>query len=307
MNEKSLTIRLLRLGARISAVFAPGLAARWLERLFLSPMRWPTPAREVDWVAGARRCALPFDGGRNLPVLSWGSGPTVLLVHGWSGRGSQLGAFVAPLVAQGFRVVSFDAPGHGQADGKQTALPEIARATAKVAELVGPVDAVIAHSLGTAATTIAVANGLPVKRLIYISPPENPGVYLYRVARFLGFGDGVARRTQARIEQRFGGQFSDVRAEVLAPALNVPLLVIHDQDDVEVPHQEGIDLVNVWSGAALMTTQGLGHRRILRAPEVVNAVVSFLSAPGASSLEESAAKSSGVLPLSAPSLAGALA
>jgi hypothetical protein len=46
-----------------------------------------------------------FDHARRLPVYSWGSGPTILLAHGWSGRGSQLGAFVEPLVEQGFRLV----------------------------------------------------------------------------------------------------------------------------------------------------------------------------------------------------------
>ncbi len=188
MTINSTTVRIINTLARISTTLSPYLAARWLEHLFLSPSRWTTPPREVAWISTAQRSSVCFDETRKLPLFTWGSGPTVLLVHGWSGRGSQMGAFAEPLVKLGFRVVTFDAPGHGIADGRLSGLSEIAIAIERVASRVGPLHAIVAHSVGTAAATIALSRGLSVERLVYIAPPENPGDHLYRAARFLGFG-----------------------------------------------------------------------------------------------------------------------
>ena len=125
--EKSTTVRpplaARALGAALRTAdrVSPRLAAAWTERLFLTPRRHPVPARERDWLAGARWGELRLDG-RRLPTWSWGEGPPVVLAHGWEGRGSQLGAFVAPLVAAGRRVVAFDAPAHGGSPGRTTNL-----------------------------------------------------------------------------------------------------------------------------------------------------------------------------------------
>src|SRR4051794_24309576 len=65
-------------------------------------------------------CSTIENGGLAVPVYTWGdarASHVVLLVHGWEGRAGQLAAFVPALTSQGFRVVSFDAPGHGAAPG----------------------------------------------------------------------------------------------------------------------------------------------------------------------------------------------
>src|SRR5262245_14171103 len=104
--------RLLVAGLGGLSHLAPGVAARLAERLFLTPPRHPAPDRERDLLAVARTGVVRVNGGR---VRTWtlGAGPRILLVHGWGGRGGQLGAFVEPLVARGFSVVWFDGPAHG--------------------------------------------------------------------------------------------------------------------------------------------------------------------------------------------------
>ena len=65
---------------------------------------------------------------------------------------------------------------------------------------------------------------------------------------------------------------------VLAPALTQPLLVVHDRGDAEIPWQHGTALARAWPGAELLMTEGLGHRRVLRDPDVVAASVAFVAA-----------------------------
>lgn len=277
MHQKSTAVRIIRSLAPIASTLVPSLAARGLERLFITPIKQARPPREEAWIATAQRSSVRFDTERTLAVYSWGKGPTVLLIHGWAGRGSQLGAYVAPLRARGFRVVTFDAPAHGESDGRTCALPEFATAVERVAQAMGPIDAIISHSLGTAAATLAVSRGLQPRSLVYIAPPEDPGGYLARAARELGMSRDVASRTQQRLERRYGLKFDHARGEALAPRMRVPLLVIHDEEDTEVPYREGQRLTARWEGAELMTIHGQGHRRIVRADEVVQAGVRFVA------------------------------
>lgn len=273
MHNSGTIVRIIKIIARSSNRVAPTLAARLLERLFLTPYGSSGPDRNKGPMAEADLDWLPFDDRRRLPVYSWGQGEPILLVHGWSGRAAHLTPFVKPLLNRGCRVVAFDGPGHGQADGRMTGLPELARAVRLVADRVGPLRAVITHSLGGPATTLALAQGLSVDRLVYISPPDNPPQYLYRAARMLGFSRPVVDLARARIEDRFGFKFEEADQIRLAPTMKADLTVIHDLADKDVPHAEGAALAEAWPSARLLSTRGLGHRRILRNREVIEAAV----------------------------------
>src|SRR5688572_13678689 len=118
-------------GAGLSSV-TPAHAARLAARLFLTPPRPKRPTHEAAVLSAAREDAVEV-GGRRVRTWTWGDGPTVLLVHGWGGRGSQLAAFVEPLLAHGLSVTAFDAPAHGDSDGRQATLPEMIAALRAVA------------------------------------------------------------------------------------------------------------------------------------------------------------------------------
>ena len=277
MPDKSTTVRVLQACAPSLSTVAPALAARLFEQLFILPSRYPAPARELAWVAGASRSTIRFDRRRTLAVYTWGEGPTVLLVHGWAGRGSQLAVYAQPLVARGFRVVAFDAPAHGRSSGRRTALPEFATAVQRVAAEVGPLHGIIGHSIGTAATTVALSRGVEAERLVYLSPPERPGEYLRRAAQWLGFSKRVTDATQRRLERRFDVAFADADGPRLAAELQQPLLVIHDREDRDVPFHEGEALADAWPNGRLQATDGLGHTRIIRDHAVVRSVVAFMA------------------------------
>ncbi|AAV96867.1 hypothetical protein SPO3644 [Ruegeria pomeroyi DSS-3] len=278
-QAEPLTIRLTRAAAAIASRGAPDLSAGLLERIFTTPRRYSVPARERDWMVGARTDHLELAGGLRIPLYRWGSGPTVLLIHGMSGRGSQMAGFTAPLVAAGFSVVAFDAPGHGAAPGRRFSLPEYAQVVLQIAAHLGPLAGAVAHSVGAAAATVAMGAGAEIDRLVYFAPLEDMADQLLRLARFLGFSTRVAGRTQHRLETRLGVPMEALRGRDIARTMTRRLLVFHDRYDRMVPFSDGATLVRHWPGARLITTEGLGHARILRDPDALERTVRFFAGP----------------------------
>lgn len=281
---------LLRGFFRITGRWSPGFASWMAEALFLRPPRHAVPVRERRWREGAARWEIAGPAGP-LSAWSWepaaeagvaGTVPTVLLVHGWGGRGSQLGAFAAPLTAAGCRVVAFDGPGHGRTaertGRKRSSLPEMVEGVLAVAEHLGPLHGVVAHSAGAGAVTYALRHGLETERLVVLAPAVEPSHFTDSLRRWFGVPRPVLDRMQERLERRFGIPWSELRGATFAPERPEPLLVVHDRLDEEVPCWQSRELAGAWPGSRLEVVSGLGHRRILRDPRVVASAVGFLTA-----------------------------
>lgn len=255
---------------------APEMASRMAADLFMKPRRFDAPGREREVLAEATPFTISLGTSTRIQAWKWGRGPLVLLVHGWEGRGSQLAPFVRPLVESGHQVVAFDAPGHGASSGSRSSLPHVAWAVRGVADAIAPPHAIVAHSLGCAATTLALRDGMTAQRLVFIAPPLNPSDYVMRFGQILNVSDAVLDRMKLRIEERFLRKWSDYSLEETAREMTTPLLVVHDQEDSETFHSEGEALAAAWPGAQFVSTNGLGHRRILRDEKVIAEAARFI-------------------------------
>ncbi len=259
------------------AAISPGLAARLAARAFVSTRRHPVPAREREWMASAEPFRVSTAEGE-LAAWRWGErdGQPVLLVHGWDGRGSQLGALAIALAAHGWQPVALDMPGHGESPGRSSNLFAFAAGVAGAVCALGGVHAVVAHSFGAAGTTVALREPLAVERLVFVAPSEDFDHFIEVFGGWLRLPRPLLDAMQQSIERRFGTPWKEVRPHVLAPGLRQALLVVHDEDDREVPVSHGRTYAAHWPRARLLATRGLGHRRILREPAVVDEVVRFL-------------------------------
>jgi pimeloyl-ACP methyl ester carboxylesterase len=269
---------IVRASNRALSALAPRLAGHLAERMFLTPPRPRRPAGERSLIASARARTVPIGDGSHVETWTWGDGPRVLLVHGWGGRGAQLGAFVEPLMSCGFSVVAFDAPGHGESKAGLVTIPQMVAAVGAVARHHGPLAGLIAHSVGSVVAARAMFEGLQTRRAVFIGPAAdlvNPAV---RFTDMLGFSRRVGQLMHERIARRIAMPWSAFSVSELASALKAPLLVIHDSGDAEVPWQHGRGIAHDWPGAQLLTTDGLGHRRILRDASVVSAAAAFITA-----------------------------
>ena len=214
-----------------------------------------------------------------LAAWRWGEGgPAVLLVHGWGGHAGRLAKFVTPLLDAGFSVVAFDALAHGDSSGKHASLPDFAAGIAAVDEQEGPFDAVIGHSMGAAGAGLAIRDGWPVKRAVFLAPPADPEEFTRRFARSLRIPGAVRDAMKDRLVSRYSTRWPDLKLIACAPATPVPLLIFHDERDHKVPLRERDAILLAWRQATIVHTRGLGHHRILRDPKVVRGAVAFVAA-----------------------------
>lgn len=279
-TRKSTSVRALNATMGGLERFAPGLGARWVERIWFT-----VPARRTAR-GGAAEGGTPFElsvNGARVRGRRWGHGEEIVyLVHGWGSSGAQLSAFIEPLLDAGFSVVAYDALSHGRSDPgpsgprRSNALEHIAVLRAVVAAH-GPAYGVVAHSLGAMVAALAMRDGIVPQRAVYVAPMIDVESYGEPFLRMLGAGRRIWTRFIARVERRLGVALSYFDVAALPDELSTPpLLIVHDRDDTETAWAASQQLVRRWPDARLLTTTGLGHNRILGNSLVVAAAVEFL-------------------------------
>jgi pimeloyl-ACP methyl ester carboxylesterase len=273
-------LRAVRAANRVLCRVAPALAARLAYRQLATPPRSIERDWQVTLRADARRHMLPFGRG-HLAVCEWGAGPAVLMVHGWGSHATHMGRMVAPLVRAGFRVVSFDAPAHGESSGRATDLVQFASAIAAVAAYAGPLHGVLAHSFGASMAMYAWRDwGVEPERMVLLSSFKHCNWFVDAFGEHAALTPNVLSRVRDRLVRLYGGRLDWSRMSVtdMVRAMDFPALIVHDENDDEIPFEHGLSLAAASKLASFSATRGQGHHLVVRNPEVIRSVVRFLSA-----------------------------
>lgn len=265
-----------RRGFRLLEQGAPSMAARLAVFVFCKPKRRSPRPEEAELLRRAGRRVLK-NGRQKIVVHSWGDGPLVMLQHGWSGSAAQMAPLADHLASAGFRVAVVDARAHGQSPGLQATLPWMGSDLAFVGRQLGPVHAMVGHSMGAMICARAMQLQLPCSKVVMISAPAEIMPYARYFQSVFGLSDATIDGMVARLNARFGLSPVDATAGVLAAGRTEPLLIIHDRQDPDVPLRHPRAWEAAWPGAKLLLTDGLGHRRILRVPEVAHTVARALA------------------------------
>lgn len=275
-----LAFKLLRLSFRLGGRLAPNIAGRFAAKLWLTPPRFKLPAREKITLDSAKLSHHQI-AGNNIVSFSWGNEnpdtPLVLLVHGWSGRGTQLGSFVQPLLDAGYRVLSFDAPAHGKSSGKQTSLYEFADVILALQKHYGDIHAAITHSFGGPCIAHAIQRGFKTSRIVSISPPATMKGLVEKFTDALYLPEQTSKKMLQHIENAYSKNIWEELSMVNSiQGVTIPGLLIHDTNDTDIPWQEGEAIAHAWHDAKFIKTSGLGHRRILRDDFVIKTAVAYI-------------------------------
>ena len=274
-----LKLTTVRTGFVLGGRLAPKRTVNRAARLFATPFassrsRAQAAQGDEDMQRGELRV-----NGETIATYVWGdpsSQPYALLAHGWSSFGLRFLPWVARLRAQGLAVVTFDQPGHGHSTGKLCTLPEFIATIRAIGARYGNAALAVGHSLGGAAVTLAQDEAWQAERLILVAPAADMKAAARRFFRFVHLAGYLRQPFYAWLHQRTGVHIDELQLERKLPTLGQPALIVHDLDDADVPWAEGERYAQYWPGARLYTTQGLGHRRVLDAPEVIGAALAFV-------------------------------
>lgn len=263
---------------------APGHFQKRFVKRFLKPGRPLLIARErPDLPKPDQSMRVPVGGGIGLisdtwvQAWRWGEGPAVLVVHGWEDDHHCFDAIIAALVKRGQAVVALDLPAHGKSGGTQSTIPLAAQAVAGVADVLGPVRAVVGHSFGGAAAAFAMINGwFGVERAVIVAAPTGPSYMLNAIAKRLEMSDLRKEKLFQELKRMVGYRPEEIELLPKMAKLDVPALIVHSKDDAIVRYVTGEKWVAHWPGAQMLTREKLGHRRILFDPATAAKIADFL-------------------------------
>ena len=255
------------------------LTTKFAVYLFTTPIKFRTPNREEQMAKSAQSHTVFIpELKKEIQVYSYGySKKKILLVHGWSGRGTQLFKIADKLLENGYMTISFDAPAHGKSNGKQTSMIEFIHAIKELDKTYGPFHAAVGHSLGGMALLNSVSRGLKLNSLVTIGSGDIISNILRDFLNKVELNQLFAERIKQKFKEKLHDDMDNLSASHAAKSVKIPTYVVHDTDDAEVPVSCAYNIRQNLQQGSILVTNNLGHNRILKDTEVVNRVVSFIN------------------------------
>ena len=215
---------------------------------------------------------------KRIRVYEYGDGPTILLIHGWGGRGLQLYPLIQPLRDLGYRVVLFDAPGHGESNGIGSTYLEFVKSLSQLAKNYSDVRGVVSHSMGGGAA-IVLASQISQQnfKTVLIAPHYDMEAEFYDWAKSAKGLHNILDVYIRLSERLFSYKLSEINPKNLLQTQRGSFLLIHDVEDQASRYLNSELLHQHLPKAKLITTVGKGHNKILHDPEVIRGVSSFFA------------------------------
>ncbi|WP_324068885.1 MAG: alpha/beta hydrolase [Flavobacterium sp.] len=262
----------------LQAISTP-LTIKFAAKLFTTPIKHKLPKRELHMEhESVQKSILVPEIQKEIVVYEYGkSDKKILLVHGWSGRGTQLVKIADELVKMGYMTISFDAPAHGKSKGNSSIMIEFIASILEIEKQFGPFEFAIGHSLGGMSVLNAIKQNLNVKKAITIGSGDIIQDIIDDFISKLKLKPVFGIKLRDHFEAKYGGKMDDYSAYKAAEKTNIPVLVIHDIDDDDVSVKAAYNIQKHLKNPEIMITQGLGHRKILGDEAVIQKIKEFIS------------------------------
>lgn len=268
----------IQITAKIIQFISKTLVTQFSSVLFSTPIKFPIPKREKMMWESAQKSRLKIESlQKEIEILTYGfSKKKVLLVHGWSGRSTQLFMIADKLLENGYMVISFDAPSHGNSEGKRASMPDFLAAIDTINQKLGPFDAAVGHSLGGMSLYNAVADGFKVKSFTSIGSADTISGVLTNFTNNLGLKLKIAQKLKTLYDKKNNDDIDNYSTSVRAKEIDIPVLVVHDSSDGDVPVSCAYNIRQNLKNGTILITRGLGHTKILRDKNTTQRIVSFI-------------------------------
>lgn len=203
----------------------------------------------------------------------------ILILHGFSSAASKFEPYISPLVKKGYEVLAFDAPAHGNSEGKTVHALQYGDMIKAVLAEYGPIQGFIAHSFGGIAISLAmetIAHDSNTK-IVLIAPATETTSAVDNAFTLLRLKDPAVRKEFDNIVYEMSGQKTDWFSIGRAMHnIKANVLWIHDEDDDITPLKDALQVKEKnHPHINFIITKGLGHARIYRDTSVKKAVIDF--------------------------------
>ena len=265
--------------AKFLEAISPKLAMLFAAKLFVRPIKHKIPKREIHMVQKSSQSKLFVPSlKKNIVVYNYGeSDKKILLVHGWSGRGTQLVKIADEMLKLGYSTISFDAPAHGKSDGKTTIMTEFIASIIEIEKQFGPFEFAIGHSLGGMSILNAIKQNLIVKKAIIIGSGDIIQDVIDDFIQKLQLKPKIGLLLKNHFEKKYNEPMENYSASFSAKSVTIPVLIIHDKDDDDVALKAAHNIHKHLKNSTIMITEGLGHRKILGDTKVIESIKEFIS------------------------------
>ncbi len=278
-HTQSLKIpRIILLTSKLISFISPKLITLFAAKLFTTPIKHKIPKRELEMDRNSIQKLIPVPAiNKEVVLYQYGkSEKKILLVHGWSGRGTQLFKIADELLKAGYSTISFDAPAHGKSPGKTTIMVDFIATILEIDNQFGPFEAAIGHSLGGMSVLNAIKKGLKVNHAVVIGSGDIVEDIMDDFVAKLELKPIISTFLRLHFEKKYQEKMNSYSAFLAAKEIAIPVLVIHDNNDPEVPVKAGIHIHKYLKNGELLLTDGLGHRKILGNHKVIEKTVQFI-------------------------------
>ncbi|MEA1785842.1 alpha/beta hydrolase [Arenibacter sp. GZD96] len=257
------------------SLISPDLAVQKAFRLYSSPRKGRVLPQQAKYLNEAKDKLVEIEG-LHIQTYQWfGAKETVLLLHGWESNVFRWRNLIGILQEAGYRIIAFDAPGHGYSSGSMLHVPLYAQCLQHLIPLYDP-SYIIGHSMGgmTALYHQYLEPKNRLEKIVALGAPSELTDIMKHYQNLLQFNNKVYNGLDAYFLRKFNFRFSDFSTSKFVKNNTKPGLLVHDREDTIAPFRASEKVHAHWKSSVLIPTRGLGHS--LHQIEINRQIVDFL-------------------------------
>lgn len=278
-NKNSFKIpKSILLTGKVLQFISNNLAAKFAAKIFATPLKFKVPERELMMRKSTKNELVEIASiKKKVMVYTYGySKKKVLIVHGWSGRGTQFYQLADKILENQMMLITFDAPAHGLSTGKTTLMNEFIETINQLESKFGPFEAAIGHSFGGMSLLNAIASGLKIKKLVTIGADDSVTEIMKNFVEKIELKPIIILKLKNLYKKKYGIDIHSFSSHIVAKKVTIPTLVIHDSEDKYVPVSSAFIIRQNLEKGVLLITNGLGHHKIFKDNQVIQRIINFI-------------------------------
>ncbi|RRA96199.1 alpha/beta hydrolase family protein [Paenimyroides viscosum] len=271
--------RYIKNTSKVLQALNKNLAAAFALKLFETPIKYKTPKREQKMfeVSHKSKILLPKCGKEIMVYENKFGSKKVLLVHGWNGRGTQLVSIAKAFKELNYTIISFDAPGHGNSPKSASNMKDFIEAIFELDKKHNGFDVMIGHSLGGMSVINSLGRGLQTDKAVIIGSGNTTKAITEDFLNTISMSKKITPVLINLFERKYNDKMNNYDVAEKALKVYVPVLIIHDKNDKDVPFTAAEAISANLQNNELLITTGLGHRKILGDEKVIEKIIQFVT------------------------------